>query len=962
MSHEDDTAELRALRRDAEAAFARAPSEVPPVRDREVDHLVHELQVQQIELRLQNEELREAQLQLERSRDRYYELYDLAPAGYLSLDRRGRIEEANLTAAELLGLERAQLIGRALSSLMREHDADALHLHLREVFETGGKCSCEVQLPARPGAEAVQIHIDSVASSRSEGARTSCRSVLIDLTSLRRTEDALQAWQARGQAILDTVAEAVVGCDARGRIESFNPAAERLFGYRAAEVLDHDVAMLLPASRLDPQDEPVHESNGLRKDGTAFPVELSIGSWLERDQPKLTAIIRDLSARQRAERELRDSETRFRRIATHLHHGLVIIDRHGARLSYANPAFESILGATMAQLQADPHWIEWIHPEDRPRIEQAYRRYREGERFEEQMRLRHAGGETRWLEASMVPIEEHGEPVDQDIGLLRDVTAEHLLEEQLRQAQKMQAVGALASGVAHDFNNVLQAIVGCVNVARRADTEPARAAEFLDRAARAAIRGGTLASQLMAFTRKQDADPRPIELDAELSTIVPLLERLVTERITVQLHAGAPRATLVADPVQIDQILMNLAANARDAMPDGGTMSIRTSVIELPEPAEGPGGSKPGPRSGNTKWIRLVVQDSGAGMDEPTRSRIFEPFFTTKALGRGTGLGLSTVFTVVQHLRGRIEVDSERGRGTRFVLSFPYVGVSPRKREPSGAQWLSSMSGTVLLVEDDPVVRLTVRHYLQELGLDVLEARDGDDAVRISALHPEAVDVLVSDVILPRMRGPELAATMRGRYPELRVLLMSASPELAEQIGSDLGDAPILSKPFSVETLARALRPLMMPGSGAAHSPAPLAAPPLGSAPVAAAAPSPAPAGSADQRSRSMLIVEDQDVSREALTELLEGEGYRVHAAAEPAAALAIMAEHGPAIDLLLTDVHLPHMTGIELADRLQLEYPHLRVLVMSGGHEPPDRSRVFVRKPIDFEALLALLEHSREQ
>jgi PAS domain S-box-containing protein len=629
----------------------------------------------------------------------------------------------------------------------------------------------------------------------------------------------------------------------------------------------------------------------------------------------------DVWARRQAERDLRDSVARFREIAEHLADALVIAERGERGVAYANPAFELLYGRPARALHdCGLLWRELVHADDRQRVEQAYARFFEGAPLDEQYRIVRPDGEVRWVRARIFPVHDDDGNVHRDVKLIQDVTSARALEEELRQSQKMEAVGALASGVAHDFNNVLQAVLGCINVARREDTPPERARMYLDHAAAAARRGGHLASQLMAFTRKQDAAPITIEVDALVEAIANMLARLVTEEVELVLAVGARGCKVLADPSQLERILMNLAANARDAMQGGGTLTIRTDAVQADVSM-----AERHRVAAGAEYVRVFVSDTGTGMDEQTRSRIFEPFFTTKAVGKGTGLGLSTVFAVTRQLGGHVDVESEPGRGTTFIVYLPRAA-SDAPREPTAPYPIVRFTGTVMLVEDEPLVRLTVRQYLEELGLQVLLAAGPEDALARSAASP--VDLLVTDVVLPTMRGTRLAARLRQRQPDLAVLYVSATPEHLDD--EPIGErALVLPKPFGLEELARALSRLL----GATE-----------------------PARRVESGTHTILLVEDEATSREAVADVLESESYTVLAAGHAEEALELVAARAQPVDLLLTDVTLPGVDGGTLVKLLRQTQPELRVVFMSGLMEAPSGATAFVQKPIDLDVLLAVV------
>jgi CheY-like chemotaxis protein len=446
----------------------------------------------------------------------------------------------------------------------------------------------------------------------------------------------------------------------------------------------------------------------------------------------------------------------------------------------------------------------------------------------------------------------------------------------------------------------------------------------------------------MAFTRKEKAEPKPIDVDALIERSADLLERLLTEQVRLEIAAGAGGMVILADAVQLEQILMNLAANARDAMPEGGTLTIATDVIGADDPYARRHGLDKADR-----YLCIAIRDTGIGMDEATRARIFEPFFTTKDVGKGTGLGLSTVFAVTRNLGGHIHVDSNLGKGTTFTLAFPCR--EGKRESPSlRSSDLVRFEGTVLLVEDEPLIRLTVRHYLEELGLTVVDAEGADEALEQCDAHTGPFELLVSDIVLPVMRGPKLAALIRQRYPEIRVLFISANPAFVGQEQAFIAGAAVLQKPFGKEELADKLDQLMKPGRPSEQPAAESTAGNGGRA-----------SDSSAGRARTVLLVEDEPTSLLALKELLGSRGYRVLAAATPSQALALAEGHAGPIDLLLTDVRLPEMQGEQLADRLRSSHAELRVVYMSGLPDRPAGGSAFVQKPIDFDDLAAVLEQT---
>ncbi|HVX94973.1 MAG TPA: PAS domain S-box protein [Polyangia bacterium] len=661
--------------------------------------LAHELSVHEIELELQNEELRATALELAQSRDRYLELYDLAPMGYVTLDTKGVITEANAAATALLGLGRPRRRAgrtaarhRRLPALLSRADADVLHLAQGRALAERSAVSCELAIQTAEGAR-VPIYLKSKPIFGPADRHDGFLCVLLDLSELRRTEDRLRAEEARA----------------------------------------------------------------------------------------------------------RQGQDQLREIAEHLEDALMLRERDG-RFSYVSPAFKSIWGRSPAALLGNAAvWMDAVHPEDRPRVARAEARLKEGEPFEETFRIQRPEGETRCVRVRFFPPESDADPQVHTVGVAQDITAQRLLEEDLRQAQKLEAMGRLSNAIAHDFGNLLQGIMGCALIALSKEGPPERRHDYLERIVDAVKRGSDLVGQLMTFTRKKEAEPRPMRLDDAVQGAARLIERLVGANIRLEVVTRAPRAVVLADPVQIEQILINLAANARDAMPNGGRLRIETD-----EAAFGPAASGfPASRG-----VRLVIRDTGAGIDDATRARIFEPFFTTKPVGLGNGVGLSTVLAITRTLGGRVDVESEPGRGTAFVFHLPCTDAKPAADRPELAE--QRFGGRALLVEDNHLARATIRHFLEDLGIEVLEAADVGHAVELGAAHAGSIDVCVSDVTLPDGTGPRLMGLLRARQQNLRALFISAHPksEIAER-GLLPESVPVLRKPFGKQELAARLAAIL---------------------------------------------------------------------------------------------------------------------------------------------------------
>jgi signal transduction histidine kinase/CheY-like chemotaxis protein len=377
------------------------------------------------------------------------------------------------------------------------------------------------------------------------------------------------------------------------------------------------------------------------------------------------------------------------------------------------------------------------------------------------------------------------------------------LADQLRQAQKMEAVGRLAGGVAHDFNNLLTVIKGHSDLLEEKISASTPMFHSITQVKKATDRATSLTRQLLAFSRMQVLQPKIVDLNSLITETSKMLPVLIGEDIDFKFYAARSLGTVKADPSQIEQVLMNLAVNARDAMEKrGGNLTIRTRNVVLDE-----GYSKAHPPMVPGQYVLLEVEDTGKGMDAQTKARIFEPFFTTKEMGKGTGLGLSTVYGIVKQSGGYIWVESEEGKGTKFQIFLPQSGESvPSAGSDSGSSSSGSGFGTVLLAEDEEAVRELASEFLKASGYTVLVAKDGMDALAIAEQRKGSIHVLVTDVVMPRMRGTELARRVKRRYPELKIVYMSGYLEHDSQDNDYEPDSEFLQKPFTRETLLRKIR------------------------------------------------------------------------------------------------------------------------------------------------------------
>ena len=493
----------------------------------------------------------------------------------------------------------------------------------------------------------------------------------------------------------------------------------------------------------------------------------------------------------------------FRELAEHSRGVVWVRGALDGELRYLNPAFERLWGHPRNDAQLNTSWIEPIHADDRVRVLDALRPAALRQGFREEYRIVHHG-ETRWVHDRGVAVADPDGVVRRILGIAEDITERRALEQQLVGSQKLEGMGRLAGGIAHDFNNLLTAILGySESIVRQSDPNDPLRAEARE-IQRAGEKAASLTRQLLAFSKRQALKMTVVDLNAIVRDVHQLMERLIGEHITMDLQLSDALDAVTADSTQLEQILVNLVVNARDAMPDGGRLSITSASARRPQSDTGAFVMPAG------RYTMLVVADTGTGMDAHTRAQIFEPFFTTKDPGKGSGLGLATVYGTVKQLGGYIEVDSSIGEGTRFTISLPSTD-QPAERPARRANVVAAAPGqgeTVLLVEDDAGVRAFTTHALRAAGYRVLEAESPHAALGLAPKDKASIDVVLTDVIMPGMNGKQMVARLEADCPDAKVLYMSgySGTTYFDRSIVDPARERLLEKPFTRDALLHAMR------------------------------------------------------------------------------------------------------------------------------------------------------------
>ena len=613
-------------------------------------------------------------------------------------------------------------------------------------------------------------------------------------------------------SIVESSDDAIVAITLNGIITDWNPGAERMLGYLRGEMIGQPISRIIPPDRLGEPNRSLqrlvggdqvvrHETVRVRKDGKQIHVSLTI-SPLRDVQGNVTgdsAIFRDISKRKIMEDALRRSEAGFRSLVHNAPYGILRTKPDG-RIVQANPAMVRMLG------YASEHELLGLNM-----ATDVYRRPEERSEATEwtgkQDSVRGVELEWRRKDGSMFTVRCDTHVVMDTEGFLEfletfveDVTEHREMELQLRQRQKMEAIGRLAGGIAHDFNNLLGVISGYAELVSEDIDHGTEMHKSVEQIRKAAERASSLTRQLLAFSRQQVLETKILNLNLIVEDMFKMLPRLLGEDIELQASLDPALGAVKADQGQIEQVIMNLAVNARDAMPGGGKLAIRTgrvrldSDLALKHPAMAPG-----------EYVLLSVSDTGTGMDEQTQIHIFEPFFTTKERGRGTGLGLATVYGFVKQIGGYVWVESEPGIGSTFAIYLPVTCEEAPQNGPAAAPAVSGRgTGTILLVEDEESLRTLTRSILEQSGYTVLEACHGMEAVDIARDYSGPIHLLLTDMVMPGMNGRAVAEKVGRLFPEIRIAYMSGYTGFNAKEAASL-NAVIIAKPFTRNLLLQKL-------------------------------------------------------------------------------------------------------------------------------------------------------------
>ena len=757
----------------------------------------------------------------------------------------------------------------------------------------------------------------------------------------------------------------------QGRFVQANPAIAKMFGY---DSVDEFLGITVSDLYQDPEERKrfVEElvRNGFvkdrelalrKKDGT--PIWCSVTAAAQHDENGdvkfMDGVVEDITERKQAEESLRESEKKFRELFEESKDVIFIsspkgkfidINRAGIELAgYSSK--EEILGIDIAKD---------IYDTTEARIMFQSELEKRGFVKDYEVIFKRKDGDKLTVLMTATAVRDANGNITAYRGIIRDVTNQRRLEAQLMQAQKMEAIGQLSGGIAHDFNNILTAIMGYASLLKSKTKQDAVLQSYVDQVLTASTRAKNLTKNLLAFSRRQVMNPRPVNVNEIITSLEKMLIQLIREDIELKTLLAPEDLTIMADNGQIEQVLINLVANARDAMPQGGALTIETKLVEINE--------KYSDRHLFAKQGRhacISVTDTGTGMDEKTKAKLFEPFFTTKEIGRGTGLGLSIVYGIIKQHNGNINVYSEPGLGTTFKIYFPMIKSKPEKMQPQELPEPKGGTETILLAEDDADVRNLAKTILAEAGYRVLEATDGEDAIKVFAEHQDAIQLVLLDVIMPKKNGKEVHNWIKTARPGTKVLFMSGySADIIFKKGVLEEGLNLISKPVTPPELLNKVREVLDKKSEfektvVGESPKIISEPAPPDRQVSAAAEA---AGKKSKHKGFIIVVDDDANVLEYVSLMLEENGYATFSCNNAHDAVNKLKD--TRVDAVLTDIVMPGTSGLELLETVRNIDPDMPVILvtayadLSKAVESVKKGAYdFIMKPYEPEQLLRSLD-----
>ena len=802
------------LRKKTEVLLSKSPSVIKRMSSNDVRDLLEDLKIYQVELEMQNQKLERVQGELEIARDRYHGLYDFAPVAYFTINQKGIILETNLTGVSMLDVEKGVLIGSPFSGFLTEDSRGIFRSHQKKVLETGTRQACELKALKKDGLPFF-VRIESTVFGDRTDDSAQFRTVVSDIDKDRRAGEALLESEGRYRTLFQDSREAK-SLTQNGKIVEVNPKWLELHGFNdrdevvGNDVLDfihpEDKKILTERRRKWPKKmEGVYELRDVRNDGSMVDVEVYSSRILLEGKETILATIHDITARKQTQEALRESEEKYRTLVETLADIVLTVDPNG-KITYLNHEFEKICRYRMRDL-VGRHFTRILASEFKESTVDFFNRGMSDEEFP----LREIAFVDR--DGKHVPIEIRMTKLlgaDREsagwIGVARDISDRKKLEAKLLEAHKMEALGTLAGGIAHQFNNALTSITGHTSLLQRELPDDERTMGYLASMKASADRMAHLTTQLLAYAREGKYNPQPMSLSNFVEDTLPLIKHIIYSPIVVETNLATDILEVEADRTQMQMVLSAIMANANEAIDGQGRIRIITRNVKVDDAFQ-----KDHPELKPGSYACLSIEDDGRGMDGDTKNRIFDPFFITHFFGRG--LGMAAVHGFVMSHNGWISVDSELGKGTVVHLYLPAIEseekiVGKAAPEPKG----KAVKGeeTILVIEDEEDVMRVIRSTLERLGYRVLEARTGIEAVDLAETFDGDIHLAILDVMLPDMAGKVVYHFMKKARPNLKTIVCSgyAIDGPPKEI-LDAGADAFIQKPSLIPNMSEKLKEVL---------------------------------------------------------------------------------------------------------------------------------------------------------
>jgi len=798
------------LEKQAQEFISKNPSAIDKIPPTDIKQLIEDLQVHQIELEMQNDELRRLQQDLENERDKYSDLYDYSPVSYFTINEKGIILEANLTAAATVGVERGLLIGSPFSDFIVGDDQDIFWVHRKKLFETKTRQTCELRLSPKQGSEFYAL-MESIVVQEDHKNGNLIRTAVTDIHARHQAEDSLRKSEERYRGLVETMQEGLGVADQYYQFTFVNQRFCEMLGYHHDEMIgrhlldfvhdDYRDLMKDQMAQREKGSEERFELVWITKDGNKVHTLASPKALYDEEGRFIGSIgtLTDITYLIKAEEALRLSEEKYRLLVENAGDAIFIVQ--DGQIKFANQRAKQMgndLGVELDRVS----FAQYIHPDDRDKFLDRHAQRVKGEKLPNNSAFRLVGpnDQEMWVELKVVLINWKGKPAS--LSFLRDITLQRKLGMQLQLSQKMEAVGTLAGGVAHDFNNLLMGIQGRTSL-MLLETDPVHPQfNHLKEIEIYIQRATKLTKQLLGFARGGKYEVKPTNMNDLIEKSSQMFGRTKKE-ITIHKTYHDQIWSVEIDRSQIDQVLLNIFVNAWQAMPAGGDLYIQTKNELLNEDVAGVYSLRPG------KYVAISITDTGTGMDENTLKRIFDPFFTSKDKELGSGLGLASAYGIIQNHEGIILAESKKGQGATFRIYLPATE-KPVIDELQANQNILVGTETILLVDDEEMIIDVGAEILQKLGYEVLTASNGIEAIEVYRQNRQKVAMVILDLIMPQMGGGETYDKLKEVDPQVKVLL-SSGYSLDGQATEILkrGCDGFIQKPFSMEDLSRKLRQII---------------------------------------------------------------------------------------------------------------------------------------------------------